>query len=91
MSIFIILYCLVLTFSWNMEHLYQDFSFLWIPLISVIVILLLKWFTKLKPTLSRKERRYFSDVQNHIETVLKPRKQQLYRLYLEQSVGDHDL
>lgn len=50
-----------------------------------------KWSMGLRMTLSRKQRHQFQEMREHVEKVVKEKKQQLYREYLEQSVGDHDL
>ncbi|PSN30346.1 hypothetical protein C0J52_24241 [Blattella germanica] len=70
--------------------------FQWIVLLLIIIgwgalFILTKWSLGLRQTLSRKQKRQFLEMRDHVENVVKIRKQQLYREYLEQSVGDHDL
>lgn len=60
-------------------------------LMSVALFFLTKWSIGLRPTLSRKQKNYFLDVRNHVDNVVVVRKQELYREYLMQSVGDHDM
>lgn len=55
-----------------------------------VLFVLTKWSLGLQPTLSRKHKRQFQEMREHVERVVKAKKQ-LYREYLEQSVGDHDL
>lgn len=49
-----------------------------------------KWFLGLRPTLSWKQKRQFLEMKEHVEKVVKAKKQ-LYHEYLSQSVGDQDL
>ncbi|XP_047005190.1 uncharacterized protein LOC124625788 isoform X1 [Schistocerca americana] len=60
-------------------------------LMSVALFFLTKWSIGLRPTLSRKQKNYFTDVRNHVDKVVAVRKQELYREYLMQSVGDQDM
>ncbi|KAF4523226.1 hypothetical protein B566_EDAN011764 [Ephemera danica] len=58
---------------------------------SVVLGIAAKWSLGRRPTLPRRTRQALQDTNSYIETVVRPRKEQLYREYLEQSVADHDL
>ncbi|XP_068087078.1 uncharacterized protein [Anabrus simplex] len=70
---------------------HQVLALMLVVLLSGALFLLTKWSLGLRPTLSRKQRRQYAGMREHVENVVKIKKQQLYREYLEQSVGDHDL
>ncbi|XP_067931204.1 sarcalumenin-like [Watersipora subatra] len=59
--------------------------------LSLIFIILAKVMSRLRPTLTRKQKRSYSDKRAYVHDVIKPKKQQLYSEYLKQSVADHDL
>lgn len=58
---------------------------------SVITFFMIRWSLGLKPTLTRKRRHQFIDMLTYIKDTVKSKKERLYREYLGQSVGDHDL
>ncbi|XP_046386834.1 uncharacterized protein LOC124156358 isoform X2 [Ischnura elegans] len=58
--------------------------------VSVLLALLAKISFSSAPTLSRSQRKYFIELKNYMQSVVKKKKNQLYQEYLEQS-ADHDL
>ncbi|XP_014352876.1 uncharacterized protein LOC102357408 isoform X1 [Latimeria chalumnae] len=57
---------------------------------STFLILLSKIYKGTDPTLSKKERKKLSEIQNYVEDVMKERKVHLYELYLRQCVSEYD-
>ncbi|XP_021921637.1 uncharacterized protein LOC110830705 isoform X1 [Zootermopsis nevadensis] len=70
--------------------------FQWTVLLIIVIgsgglFFLTKWSLGLRLTLSRRQKRQYLEMKEHVEEVVNAKKQQLYREYLGQSVGDHDL
>ncbi|XP_039623374.1 uncharacterized protein LOC120538044 isoform X1 [Polypterus senegalus] len=59
--------------------------------LSLVFILLSKFYCGSKPTLPRKEKRKLRAMQEYIQEVVKPRKMELYTWYLQQCISDYDL
>ncbi|CAN7985446.1 unnamed protein product [Ixodes hexagonus] len=59
--------------------------------ISAAFLLVAKWHSRLKPTLTRKQKRMLQETHNYLTDFVKPKKQCLYQEYLRQSVADYDL
>ena len=59
--------------------------------LSVVLLGLAKWSTRLKPTLTRAQKRRLADHRDFVQTVVKTKKKTLYQDYLQQSVAEHDL
>ncbi|XP_054152990.1 uncharacterized protein LOC128951749 [Oppia nitens] len=57
----------------------------------VIFVLLAKWFARFSPTLPRKDRKYLIEKQDLVQNKILNRRQSLYKEYLFQSVGEHEL
>ncbi|XP_074636435.1 uncharacterized protein LOC141894632 [Acropora palmata] len=57
---------------------------------SLLLLLIAKLFSRQKPTLSRKQKKLLLDQRAFVQGYVKGQKDQLYREYLEQSVGSHD-
>ncbi|KAF6028038.1 hypothetical protein EB796_002719 [Bugula neritina] len=60
-------------------------------LLSLVFLGLAKYMSRLRPRLTRKQRRSLADQRVYVHDVIKSRKQGLYSEYLKQSVADHDL
>ncbi|XP_075745239.1 uncharacterized protein LOC119177298 isoform X9 [Rhipicephalus microplus] len=59
--------------------------------ISIFILLIAKWQSRLKPILTRQEKRTLLEAQSYLRDYVKPKKQRLYEEYLRQSVADYDL
>ncbi|XP_057366153.1 sarcalumenin-like isoform X1 [Daphnia carinata] len=59
--------------------------------LSLVLLGLARWSTRLKPTLSRSQKRRLADHREFVQTVVKAKKKTLYQDYLQQSVAEHDL
>lgn len=59
--------------------------------VSVFMLIVAKWQSRLKPILTRKQKHSLLDAQSYLTNFVKPKKQQLYAEYLRQSVADYDL
>lgn len=59
--------------------------------ISLVLIALARCISRLKPTLTRSQKRYLTDHREYVQTVVKSKKKTLYSDYLQQSVAEHDL
>lgn len=60
-------------------------------LLSLILLLLARKSMRMKSTLSRKQKKDLCENQNYVQKVIREKKEALYREYLHQSVGDHDV
>ncbi|XP_072024603.1 uncharacterized protein [Amphiura filiformis] len=58
---------------------------------SLILLLLARMSTRLRPTLSRKQKRVMNEQRDFVQDHVKARKEKLYSEYLQQSVGHIDL
>lgn len=59
-------------------------------LFSVLLLIVAKLLSRLKPTLSRKQKRTFLEQRSYVQVYVKGHKDRLYGEYLQQSVGSHD-
>ncbi|XP_071448885.1 sarcalumenin-like isoform X2 [Hetaerina americana] len=59
--------------------------------VSLLLVLLARISFSYDPTLSRSQRKYFTELKNYMHSVVKKKKSQLYQEYLEQSVDHYDL
>uniref|UniRef100_A0A1E1XAZ3 Putative endocytosis/signaling protein ehd1 n=1 Tax=Amblyomma aureolatum TaxID=187763 RepID=A0A1E1XAZ3_9ACAR len=59
--------------------------------VSIFILLVAKWQSRLKPILTRQQKRTLLDAQSYLTNFVKPKKQRLYEEYLRQSVADYDL
>ncbi|XP_059490341.1 uncharacterized protein LOC132205358 [Neocloeon triangulifer] len=79
-------------FLWTMIPEGSKLTTLGVLLISSIVFgVVAKWCSGRRPTLPRKTKQALLDTNTFIKEVIIPKRQQLYREYLEQSVGEYDL
>ncbi|XP_013774618.1 uncharacterized protein LOC106459540 isoform X2 [Limulus polyphemus] len=62
-----------------------------ILVVSIMFLLLARWFTRLKPTMNRKERRNLLEKRDYVQNTVKVKKHHLYQEYLEQSITEQDL
>lgn len=70
---------------------YSNHVLIAIILFSFILLVFAKFCGRLKPTLSRKQQRILLEKKSFVETVVHPRREKLYKEYLQQSVAEHDL
>ncbi|CAB3985855.1 EH domain-containing 1-like [Paramuricea clavata] len=70
---------------------YYNHFIIAIVLFSFLLLTLAKFTGRLKPTLSRKQQRVLSEKKNFVQTVVHPKREKLYKEYLQQSVAEHDL
>ncbi|KAK3595741.1 hypothetical protein CHS0354_025369 [Potamilus streckersoni] len=59
--------------------------------LALLMLLVAKFASSTKPTLSRKQRKHMLEVQDFVLATVKVKKQKLYQEYLQQSVAEHDL
>ncbi|CAH1800402.1 unnamed protein product [Owenia fusiformis] len=59
--------------------------------VSLLLVVLGRWSSRAKSTLSRKQKRILKENQEYVQNVVKGKKQSLYQQYLQQSVAEHDL
>lgn len=70
---------------------YHLHAMIGIAIACLLLLVLAKLSTRLKPTLTRKEKRYFSDQKNYVQNHVKAAKEKLYTEYLNQCVALQDL
>uniref|UniRef100_A0A8W8JXW3 G domain-containing protein n=1 Tax=Magallana gigas TaxID=29159 RepID=A0A8W8JXW3_MAGGI len=58
---------------------------------TLIMLLIARYVSRTKLTLSRKEKRHLSEIREFVQNTVKKKKESLYSDYLKQSVADHDL
>ncbi|XP_041087855.1 uncharacterized protein LOC121302101 [Polyodon spathula] len=58
---------------------------------SGLFLLLARLYSRTEPTLSRRQKRYLRETHAFIQEVVKPRKAELYDLYLRQCISDYDV
>lgn len=58
---------------------------------TLIMLLIARYVSRTKATLSRKEKRHLSEIREFVQNTVKKKKESLYSDYLKQSVADHDL
>ncbi|KAK6468587.1 hypothetical protein HHUSO_G33339 [Huso huso] len=72
----------------------QD-SYLWGVFVilgsSGLFLLLARFYSRTEPTLSRRQKRNLRETHAYIQEVVKPRKVELYDLYLRQCILDYDI
>ncbi|XP_013413994.1 uncharacterized protein LOC106176241 [Lingula anatina] len=59
--------------------------------ISLVLLIVAKLKSRLKPTLNRKQKKALMEKRDYVQNMIKTKKQSLYQEYLQQSVADHDL
>uniref|UniRef100_A0ABM5GSI5 Dynamin N-terminal domain-containing protein n=1 Tax=Pogona vitticeps TaxID=103695 RepID=A0ABM5GSI5_9SAUR len=59
--------------------------------LSALLLLLASYTLRMKPTLSKKQKRQLEDRRNYVLDVVLEKKRQLYEEYLHQSIGEQDL
>lgn len=70
---------------------YHLYALITILLLSTFLILMAKWASMRKPTMTRKRKKLLLDQQDFVKSVVKGKKGSLYTEYLEQTVSEHDL
>lgn len=69
---------------------YHNHTLIGMLVFSFLLLLIAKFFSRQKPTLSRKQKKLLLDQRAFVEGFVKGEKERLYREYLQQSVGSHD-
>ncbi|KAM3821601.1 EH domain-containing protein 3-like isoform 2-T2 [Vipera latastei] len=59
--------------------------------LSILFLLLASYTLRMKPTLSKKQKRQLEDRQDYVLDVVLAKKRKLYEEYLRQSIGEQDL
>ncbi|XP_035692019.1 uncharacterized protein LOC118426623 [Branchiostoma floridae] len=59
--------------------------------ITLVLLFLAKWSSRLLPTLSRKQKRVLQENRDYVQDSVRGRKEALYLEYLQQSVGSADI
>ncbi|XP_031571903.1 uncharacterized protein LOC116306015 [Actinia tenebrosa] len=70
---------------------YRYHTLIGILVFSFLLLLIGKFSSKVKPTFSRKQKRLLMEKQSYVQGYVKGKKEKLYKEYLQQSVGSHDL
>ncbi|XP_063396293.1 uncharacterized protein LOC134680920 [Mytilus trossulus] len=70
---------------------YSQYVIMGIVGVALIMLLIAKFASSTKPTLSRKQKKSLLEVRDYVQNTVKSKKQKLYQEYLKQSVADHDL
>lgn len=70
---------------------YSNYILYFILFFTIVMLLIARYVSRTKPTLSRKDKKYLSGVREYVQNIVKKKKQSLYSEYLKQSVADHDL
>jgi len=60
-------------------------------LISMLIVVKAKWVSTRKPTMTWKRKKLLMDQQEFVTTIVKSKKQSLYKEYLAQTVSEHDI
>jgi len=69
-------------------HLYASAT---LVLLSVGLLMFARYVARTKQTMTRKRKKLLKDQQEFVTTVVKSKKQALYKEYLQQTVSEHDL
>ncbi|XP_067684909.1 uncharacterized protein [Haliotis asinina] len=70
---------------------YTNYVIIGILTLALILLLLAKFSSRTKVTLSRKQKRNLLEIREYVQSTVKSKKQTLYQEYLHQSVADHDM
>ncbi|XP_052075534.1 uncharacterized protein LOC127712993 [Mytilus californianus] len=70
---------------------YSQYVIIGIVGVALVMLLIAKFASSTKPTLSRKQKKSLLEVRDYVQNTVKSKKQKLYQEYLKQSVADHDL
>ncbi|XP_076851779.1 uncharacterized protein LOC143503438 [Brachyhypopomus gauderio] len=69
----------------------QLYIFCGLVLLSFILLILARFFSRTTPTLSTKQKRQLQEKLEYVQDVVKTQKNKLYEEYLRQSIGQQDL
>lgn len=69
---------------------YHLIALLILAAVSGVLLLLAKWYSRLKPTLTRKQKRDLLEKREYVQDFVKTKKHHLYQEYLKQSVTEQD-
>merc|ERR1712008_389978 len=78
-------------FLGNVPSDYHSYALITMVLLSTFLILMAKWASRRRPTMTRKRKKLLLDQQEFVTNVVKAKKKSLYTEYLEQTVSEHDL
>ncbi|XP_048252036.1 uncharacterized protein LOC125380037 [Haliotis rufescens] len=70
---------------------YTNYVIIGILTLALLLLLLAKFSSRTKTTLSRKQKRNLLEIRDYVQSTVKSKKQTLYQEYLQQSVADHDM
>ncbi|XP_038056063.1 EH domain-containing protein 1-like [Patiria miniata] len=70
---------------------YHLYALIGLIVFSLLLLVLAKWSTRLKPTLNRKQKRVLNEQKDFVQNHVRATKEKLYSEYLQQSVAAHDL
>ncbi|TRY70520.1 hypothetical protein TCAL_10665 [Tigriopus californicus] len=70
---------------------YHFYALLTLALLTLILLGAAKFLSRSKATMSRKHKKKLLEQQTYVRTVVKDKKQSLYKEYLQQMVSEHDL
>ncbi|GIY62311.1 uncharacterized protein CEXT_676741 [Caerostris extrusa] len=88
----LVIYFRGFSYVWNSVSEDDHVSITAFVVILVICLMILsRWYIRLSPTISRKQKQVLLERKDYLRTVIINRKRQLYNDYLKQSVADHEL
>ncbi|GIY30353.1 uncharacterized protein CDAR_126071 [Caerostris darwini] len=88
----LVIYFRGFSYVWNSVSEDDHVSITAFVVILVICLMILsRWYIRLSPTISRKQKQVLLERKDYLRTVIINRKRQLYDDYLKQSVADHEL
>lgn len=70
---------------------YSQYVIIGIVGVALVMLLIAKFASSTKPTLSRKQKKSLLEIRDYVQNTVKSKKQKLYQEYLKQSVAEHDL
>jgi GTPase SAR1 family protein len=77
---------------WKGVHTdYQMYAGVFLIVLTLLLLVLARYSSRTRPTLSRKQKRALLDKQEFVRNVVKAKKKSLYTEYLQQTVSDQDL
>lgn len=69
---------------------YHNHALIGMLVFSFVLLIVAKLFSRLRPTLTRKQKKVLLEQRSYVQGYVKGHKERLYREYLQQSVGSHD-
>lgn len=78
--------------AWNaIPKEYSTYVLFAIVGVALLMLLIAKFASRTKPTLSKKQRKTMMEIKDYVQHTVKVKKQALYSEYLKQMVAEHDL